>query len=250
MKTKLSWFKLSFVFILFSSFLMSCQNNTKTERDVSNIREEKQNYYKLIGENIIIYTGPGESFDKLINKKATEIIGETQYCNADHTFLVEIVEQKGEWTNIRTIQPEHLRSTYNGWIQTKYIKMDNKPDVIKELDTLSYEILKEVKMPAVTNYHILIKQNDFNKEKAIDFIKSFRKFKCKGNSNVNLYNSKEILPLIDKYTNLQDSQYLIFADHYMASSSFDAPESVWWYPYQDIKYKELGGKNWKKEPIK
>lgn len=250
MKTKSLRLRLFIVFTLFSTVLISCQNNTQTQKETSVLREEKSKFYKLIGENITIYNGPGENFDKLINKNATELIGKTQYCNADNTFLVEVIEHKGEWTKIKTIQPEHLSDTYNGWIKTKFIKKDNKPDVIKELDALSFEIIKEVKKPVVTNYHILIKQHDFNKEKANDFIKSFRKFKCKGDCNINLYDSKEIIPLIDKYTNLKDFEYLIFADHYIASSSFDAPESAWWYPYQDFKYKELGGKNWKKEPIK
>jgi hypothetical protein len=49
---------------------------------------------------------------------------------------------------------------------------------------------------------------------------------------------------------LSDSEYLRIADQFIAESTFDAPNSVWMYPYQDIKYKELGGKNWKREPIK
>jgi hypothetical protein len=32
-------------------------------------------------------------------------------------------------------------------------------------------------------------------------------------------------------------------------STFDATEVRDWYPYQDFKHKEYGGKNWKKEPI-
>jgi hypothetical protein len=55
--------------------------------------------------------------------------------------------------------------------------------------------------------------------------------------------------LIDSYP-LVKNDYLKMADHFVASSSFDAPNSIMWYPFQDIQYKEYGGKNWKKEPIK
>jgi hypothetical protein len=45
---------------------------------------------------------------------------------------------------------------------------------------------------------------------------------------------------------VSDKEYLKLADHNIASSIFDMPE-VWMYPLQDIKYKELGGHNWKKK---
>jgi hypothetical protein len=47
---------------------------------------------------------------------------------------------------------------------------------------------------------------------------------------------------------LGNKDYLKVADHFVAQSTFDMND-VWLYPFQDIKYKELGGKNWKKKPI-
>jgi hypothetical protein len=238
------------------TILSSCQIDSKKTNDKTTSFEtdkttsiEKPKYYKLIGEDIIIRVGPGKEFEKLINKKATELLGETHYCEADYTFLVEVIEKKNGWAKIKTIEPEHLRNTYNGWIPYESIKFDNKPEVVKELNEKDYEILLEDKAPTVNNYHILVKKKDFNKAEAKDFIKSFRKYNSNGKSNIHLYDTKEIKHLMTKYP-IEGADYIKLADHFVAMSTFDSPELVWWYPFQDVKYKEFGGKNWKKEPIK
>ena len=244
-------FKLALVIFILTIY--SCQNNTNKKTEDSPLEEtvveETPKYYKLIGEEISIRVGPGEEYDKLINKKATEKFGETMYCHADYSFLVEIIEEKEGWTKIRTIKPKHLSKTYNGWIPTSSIKKENKPEQIKKLDAETYEIIGKKSNDLVTNYYILVIEKEFDKTKANTFVKSFRKYNCSGDCNVNLYNSKEIKDIMNKYP-LEDNEYLRLADHYIASSTFDAPQYVSWYPYQDKKYKDLGGKNWKKKPIK
>ena len=47
--------------------------------------------------------------------------------------------------------------------------------------------------------------------------------------------------MIKKYP-LVGEEYLCVADHFVAMSSFDIPDIVSMYPYQDFYYKELGGK--------
>lgn len=244
------------IVVSFLTILSSCQVESKKTNDgitspetENTTLEEKPKYYKLIGEDIFIRVGPGLEFDKLINKKATELLGETHYCEANYTFLVEVIEKKNDWAMIKTIEPEHLRQIYNGWIPYASIKFDNKPEQIEELNDEDYEILIEDNAATVNNYHILIKQKDFDKAQAREFIKSFRKYNANGKSNINLYDSKEIKHLMTKYP-LEDKDYIKLADHFIAMSTFDSPESVLWYPFQDILYNELGGKNWKKEPIK
>ncbi|MEJ7766483.1 MAG: hypothetical protein WKF89_01640 [Chitinophagaceae bacterium] len=69
------------------------------------------------------------------------------------------------------------------------------------------------------------------------------------NCHVHVYDSKSILPLVDIYP-LTGKEYIKLSDHFVSISTFDAPEVRDWYPYHDFKYKEYGGKNWKKEPVK
>ena len=207
--------------------------------------------YSIEGENIVIRVGPGENFDKLINKKATEALGETHYAQVDYTVKVIIEESKGDWTKIRVVEPEWLSSSHIGWIPTNKIIMDKKDEnkELEKLDHSSYEILKTEHNAAVENFHVLIKFSDFDKDKIFDFIAKFRNENCTRNCNIMVYDTKSILPLIDKYP-LQGKEYIELADHFVAMSSFDAPDLKSWYPYQDFQYKEYGGKNWKKEEIK
>ena len=39
--------------------------------------------------------------------------------------------------------------------------------------------------------------------------------------------------------------YVRVADHFVASLSFEDP-NIWFYPFQDSRYEELGGTNYKK----
>ena len=120
---------------------------------------------------------------------------------------------------------------------------------LTELQPSEYEIIKTTNNSAVQNFHVLVKQSKFDKDYLLQFTKRFRAEHCTSNCNVDLYDTKSILPLIGVYP-LNKSQYIQFADHYLSMSTFDAPEVKSWYPLQDFQYKEYGGKNWKKTPIK
>jgi hypothetical protein len=46
---------------------------------------------------------------------------------------------------------------------------------------------------------------------------------------------------------LTGNNYLKTTDHWIAISNFEIPEEISYYPLQDIKYKKLGGRNWRKK---
>lgn len=241
---------------LFSGLLMSCGQNQKNNNDSQKSVQietvsKAPTIYNIEGEDIVIRVGPGENYDKLINKKATEALGETHYAQVDYTVKVIIEESNGDWSKIKVVEPDWLSSSHIGWIPTKNIIMDKKDEneELEKLDPNSYEILKTEHNAAVENFHVLIKFSDFDKDKIFDFVKKFRNENCTRNCNIMVYDTKSILPLIDKYP-LQGKEYIELADHFVAMSSFDAPNLKSWYPFQDFQYKEYGGKNWKKEEIK
>ncbi len=101
--------------------------------------------------------------------------------------------------------------------------------------------------PAAENYHVLLKTKNFDKASLQSFVDKFRQEFCSKNCNIFLYDTKSVKPLVTIYP-LEDKDYLKVADHFVAQSTFEITD-VWLYPFQDIKYKELGGKNWKKKPI-
>lgn len=163
--------------------------------------------------------------------------------NIDNKYLTTPLKFK-------LINPSNIDISGTVMFSTKnQAELKIKDDIFKKpaiISQDSFQILRKTKNSNVTNYDILLKHKNINEIKATEFIKIFRQFKCYGDCNINLFDNDVILPLLGKYP-LENSEYLIFADHFIASSSFDAPESIWWYPFQDIKYKELGGKNWKKK---
>lgn len=207
--------------------------------------------FGINGEDVVIRTAPGEKSKKLINEKATQALGEIQYCQVDHSTKVEVLETKDDWSKIKVVEPDWLSKTHVGWIPSKFLisKEDEEKQSLGKLDPKEYEIMKTDHKPAVENFHVLLKHPNFDKNYVYQFIKQFRKENCTMNCNVLVYDSKSILPLVDIYP-LTGKDYIKLADHFVSMSTFDATEVRDWYPYQDFKYKEYGGNNWKKEPIK
>lgn len=126
-------------------------------------------------------------------------------------------------------------------------KTESVPKVVK-LDSTTYEILVTDHQPAVENFHVLLKSGDFDKQSLQDFVDKFRQELCNQKCNISIYDDKGIKSLVTKHP-LEGREYLKVADHFVASSTFDMTD-VWLYPFQDIRYKELGGKNWKREVIR
>jgi hypothetical protein len=239
------------VVLLCLTYLSSCKENIKksdSESSTSTTELAKKptiEIYGIEGEGIIVRSGAGNKFDKVINEKATSALGKTQYCQVDYTIKVKIIEESGDWSKIQVVDPEWLSASHIGWILTKYIKktQGNKP--LADLDPSEYEIIKTRHNSAVQNFHVLITKKSFDKDYLNEFSERFRKKHCTMNCNLNIYDTKSIEPLIGVYP-LDKKQYLEFADHLLSISTFDAVEVKDWYPYQDFKYKEYGGKNWKK----
>jgi hypothetical protein len=220
-----------------------------SETPTSTAPSPKPAVFAIKGEDIPLRSGPGEQSPKIINEKATSVTRETQYCTVDYTTKVEILATKGDWSKVRVVDPEWLQNTHIGWIHTKYIVDPAAilPPSTAKLSSADYEILATRHNPSVENFHVLFKPKKFNKEDLYVFTQLFRKEHCTRRCNVSLYDSKAIKELIDVYP-LPQKDYLLMADHLLSISTFDAPELRDWYPYQDVHYKELGGKHFKKEP--
>lgn len=250
--------KIILTLVLSTVFLsiFSCSNveqksvGIDSTKAMDTVSKHKEEVYGINAEDVAIRKGPGLKFEKLINEKATETIGETQYCEVDFSTKVVILEKKKGWVKIKVVDPDWLSDTYIGWIPSDVIitKEDEDKQSLGKLDPKDYEILKTRHNAALENYHVLLNRKKFDKNYAYQFIKAFRKEHCTRNCNVSLYDSKSVAGLIGVYP-LEGKDYLKMADHLISISSFDATEVRDWYPYQDFRYGELGGRNWKKAPI-
>ena len=67
-------------------------------------------------------SGPGTEYERIINQKATDALGEVHYLSVDTSVTVTILKSEGEWAEIQVIQPEHLRDSHRGWVQSDVVK--------------------------------------------------------------------------------------------------------------------------------
>ena len=74
-------------------------------------------------------------------------------------------------------------------------------------------------------------------EKLANYIK--REKSPQENCNINIYDSKDIVHLIEKYP-IKGQEYVDVADHYVYMLTFDG--MGWYYPLKDALYIEYGGK--------
>lgn len=237
--------------ISISLLSFSCSKNEKKDSSqvaIQTNKEPESKSYPIKGEEIYLREGPGKKFKKLVNVKATEALGETNYMQVDYTCTVKILEEKDGWAQIVVVDPPHLTASYTGWIPLKNIEKGDESSAKVDLSKLKYETILTTENNVSKNYHILLDISDLTKEDIKSFVYQFREKNC-SSCTINIYDSKTIKDLIEKYP-LKGAEYIKFADHFVASSTFDAPKLVSFYPFQDIQYKEYGGKNLKEDKMK
>lgn len=198
---------------------------------------------RLTADEIYLLDNKGDIGNKIINKKATAAIGETQYLTVDTSCIVLILEHEADWVKVQVIDPDWLKSSHIGWMKTKYLEgFSPKVTVSKDF----YRIVLHESNGNVENVYVVYMKNDITPEIARALIFQIR-LEIE-NANINVFANEKIIQLFKKYP-LEKNEYLKVADQYICRSSFDAPLAVGWYPYQDILYKEYGGNNWKKDPL-
>lgn len=124
---------------------------------------------------------------------------------------------------------------------------ERKPVPNGKLNTSPFEILEEDNSKLVDTYYVYVTPEELDKIQLSDFVYKFRRYYCnREKSNIYIIDNRDVYPLIKKYP-LEGEEYLRVADHFVAMSSFDIPNVISMYPYQDFYYKELGGKKNKED---
>lgn len=96
----------------FAESMQSCGNDvTKTGKT-----------YKINGSKINVRKGPGTSFSKIINQKATRILKSTHYITIDNSVTVVEECSQGTWSKIRVTDPDYLSQSHRGWIASKFLR--------------------------------------------------------------------------------------------------------------------------------
>lgn len=121
--------------------------------------------------------------------------------------------------NIDFYQMERIGNTY-------------KLQANKLLFDFSYKVIKKERRPLEDNYMILYTSPNKDKNTMIDFISNFRRDLTRP-SNITVVDDERAIPILVNYKPMsQMSEYEIKmqAEHWIAYSTFDAPETVWMYP--------------------
>ena len=126
------------------------------------------------------------------------------------------------------------------------LAVEDESEVFSFQEGKDYEIMLKEIQGTVTNYYIKNITSKLNEPDLYDFAKAIQK-QVGGKCNIYIYSSDSVKDLMTKYP-LQGEEYLKVADAFVYLLAFDGAYSF--YPFQDIQYKEFGGKNWKKEPLK
>lgn len=109
---------------------------------------------------------------------------------------------------------------------------ENKRTIQKKMDSDVFEIVSTSHNPKVENFNVFYKGRNIDQDSLSLFFDSFReKFATKG-CNISLFDDKSVISLIDKNP-LNKREELEVAKHFVAMSSFDSPNSIFWYPYKD-----------------
>lgn len=80
------------------------------------------------GESIPLRSSPNADSGKIVNQPATQIIGRMVYATLDYTTKVMEECTRSDWTRIRLIEPYWLQDSHVGWVQSNYLRAENRDD--------------------------------------------------------------------------------------------------------------------------
>lgn len=190
-----------------------------------------------------LYSEPNENSNKLINQKATQFFKEVHYLSIDKTCKVLVLETNDDWSKIQVSTPQHLKESHIGWVKTNILREHKEEPLTKYEENKDYQILYSKDGGTVENYYVLLLWEKFDEdslEKLANFIQ--REKATKKECNIYIYDSKDIVPLMEKYP-IKGKEYVKVADHFVYMLSFDGMGI--YYPFIDSQYKKYGGKKTK-----
>lgn len=225
--------------------ICGCGNSSTGKKTivVNNIeqKEESKPVVCNVKSTSNLYAEPKSGFSKIINQKATKALGEVYYLSVDSSCKVIILEEQNGWAKIQVVEPDWLSSSHIGWVKSSII--ENPADVPMDNsvyeENKDYQVLYNSKIGNTNNFHIYLLNKTTDEAKLASIAQYLqKKVYAPLSCNIYLYDSMDIVPLIDKYP-LKGKEYIKLADHFLYELTFDGMGV--YYPYIDVQYKEYGG---------
>lgn len=92
----------------FSAMAAECEKGEATGKE-----------YRVRGTGIAVYKAPSAKAEKVVNQKATSVLGSTQYVTIDSSTRVNEECRFEGWSKVRVVDPEWLRASHYGWVESK-----------------------------------------------------------------------------------------------------------------------------------
>lgn len=81
---------------------------------------------RVNSSDVALRSAPNAKSEKLINQKATQILKTTQYLTIDKTVTVVQECTQGEWSRVGVIEPDWLKNSHIGWVQSSSLRGQKK----------------------------------------------------------------------------------------------------------------------------
>lgn len=104
----------------------------------------------------------------------------------------------------------------------------NERNIVDKLSPSIYEILKTSHNHTVENFHVLYKGKELDENVLRSFVSKFREQYATKSANIYIYNSKDIVSIIDKYP-LYGKELALMEEHLIAESFFNTDDEVFMY---------------------
>lgn len=192
--------------------------------DVTDISSESQLLQKMLGtkgldwerekEFRLVYDKPGI---KTYNKVALKAVYLGFKMSDEHKNRI-IDGLQGRDVDIYEMAP--VSGSYNFKADLKFTLFRKIENALREEE---YEIIDTDHKPKVENFFVIYKGADLSDERLLAFVSKFREMHATMDSNVELYDSSVVKPLLKKHS-LTASETKIMREHSIGMSTFDAPD--------------------------
>lgn len=192
--------------------------------DVTDFSSESQLLQKMLGtkgldwerekEFRLVYDKPGI---KTYNKVALKAVYLGFKMSDEHRKRI-INGLQGRDVDIYEMAP--VSGSYNFKADLKFTLCRKIENALREEE---YEVIDTDHKPKVENFFVLYKGADLSDENLSAFVNKFREMHATIASNVELYDSSVVKPLLKKYP-LTAAETKIMREHSIGMSTFDAPD--------------------------
>lgn len=108
--------------------MTACVALVSTNAAFSNVQEcgpqsiKTGQIYKVNGNDNVLMSAPGGLGQKLINEKATAVLGSTHYQTLDYSVTVKEECNESGWSKVRVTDPEWLIDSHMGWVPASVLR--------------------------------------------------------------------------------------------------------------------------------